>query len=193
MSENYFNSLRKYIKDSSANKDHKVIGKMDDLYSHIFLLCKKGEFDEAKRALKLADKEYNQLVKSTHIEDHVNILRLPIVAYLFFKLDDYDKAEILLQESVQASLNLERTKESFFLKMHRVQQRHNDARIYFKKGEYDTWSLKMKKRLDELLQYSTPLTGEEISVYIVMVDQFIYEVIKFSDILKEEKYLRYSM
>jgi tetratricopeptide (TPR) repeat protein len=189
MSENYFNSLRKYLKDCTASSDHELLVKMDNLYSSIFLLSKKGEFDEAERALKLADDDYNQLVISTEIKDHVNILRLPIVAYLFFKLGDFGKAETLLEQSVEASHNLEKIKESFFLKMFRVQQYHNDARIYFKKKTYDTWSLKMKKRIDQLLNYNLTLKGEEISVYVLMVDQLISEVIKFSDIIKEEKYL----
>lgn len=189
MTENYFNSLKRYLKDCSSEEQYQVIVNMDHVYSSIFLLSKQGELEEAKKELILADQEYNQFVKSTPVEDHVNIVRQPIIAYLVFKLGDFDKAEVLLEESIESSLQLEKIKESFLLKMYRVQQYHNYARILFKKEEYNEWSLEMTRILDHSLNYSQHLDHEETLVYEGMVDQLIYEVIKFSDILKEEKYL----
>ena len=189
MTENYFNSLKRYLKDCSSEEEYQVILNMDHVYSSIFLLSKQGELEEAKRELILADQEYYQFVKSTRVEDHVNIVRQPIIAYLVFKLGDFDQAEVLLEESIESSLQLEKKKESFLLKMYRVQQYHNYARILFKKEEYNEWSLEMTRILDHSLNYSQILSLEETLVYEGMVDQLIYEVIKFSDIIKEEKYL----
>jgi hypothetical protein len=163
---------------------------MDHVYSSIFLLSKEGELHEAEKELKIADQEYHKFVIATQIKDHVNIVRQPIIAYLFFKQGHFDKAETLLEESVDASHNLEKEKSSFLLKMYQVQQYHNYARILFKKQEYNAWSLEMTRILDHSLNYSLPLTNEETLVYVGMVDQLIYETVKFSDLLKEEKHLQ---
>lgn len=190
MSENYFNSLKKYLKECTNFLDHPLLENMDNLYSHIFLLSKKGEFEAAREELNLADQRYDFLVKSTQVKDHVNILRLPIIAYLLFKIGEYNKASTLLQESVDASIALEKTQASFFLEMFRVQQYHNDARIEFKREAYDLWGSKMKKQVDHIIACETPLQGDEILVYVTMVDQLIYETIKFSEFIKEDKHIQ---
>jgi hypothetical protein len=190
MTENYFNSIKKYLKDCTDPMDHPLLQKMDELYSHIFLLCKQGDFEAAQTKLVAADERFDLLVKSTKVEDHVNILRLPIIAYLYFKLDDFQKAEQYLNDSIQASIQLDTIHPSFFLEMFRVQQQHNNARIEFKKQAYPVWALKMKQQFDEILAHDLPLSGDEISVYAVMVDQLIYEVIVFCEYIKEDKYLK---
>jgi tetratricopeptide (TPR) repeat protein len=190
MTENYFNSLKKYLKGCTSDEEYRVITNMDHVYSSIFLLSKEGELHEAEKELKMADQEYHKSVTSTQIKDHVNIVRQPIVAYLFFKQGHFDKAETLLEESIDASHNLEKEKSSFLLKMYQVQQYHNYARILFKKQEYNAWIKEMKRVLDYSLNQSLTLTNEETLVYVGMIDQLISEVIKFSDILKEERYLQ---
>lgn len=190
MTENYFNSLKKYLMGCTSDEEYRVIANMDHVYSSVFLLSKKGELYEAVKKLKIANRVYHKLITSTQIKNHVNIVRLPIIAYLFFKQGYFDKAETLLEESIAASHNLEKEKSSFLLKMYQVQQYHNYARILFKKQEYNAWIKEMKRILDYSLNQSLTLTNEETLVYVGMIDQLISEVIKFSDILKEERYLQ---
>ena len=48
----------------------------------------------------------------------------------------------------------------------------------------------MKTQLDQLIADTTHLSGDEIAVYVVMVDQLIYEVIKFSEFIEKDQYLK---
>ena len=95
-----------------------------------------------------------------------------------------------MEASLDASHQLEKEKDSFLLKMYQTQQYQNNARILFKKEEYNEWCFEMTRVLSQSLNYSLSLNQEETLVYVGMVDQLISEVIKFCDILKEEKYLQ---
>lgn len=189
MSENYFNLLKDYLKKSSTSEAYKTILDMDVLYSKVFLSSKEKNLDNAVSALNKAEDVFNFSVKGTSIEDHVNIIRLPIIAYLYFKLDKYKEAHVYLENSIEASLVLEQSNKSFLLEMYRIQQYHNNARIFFRKKDYDHWTYEMNATLIELLNNKRSLNDQEAQVFIGMVDQLINEAIKFSGIVKEEKYL----
>lgn len=190
MSENYFNLLKKYLKNCANDKEYQLIEEMDDMFSEVFTLCREEKIETAKKKCFAANQCYNELVKGTHIEAHVNIIRLPIIAYLYFKAVVFDKAQEALEQSIQASLQLEKKKQSFLLKMYRVQQYHNSARISFRKKEYDSWITQINTTLQDLSKNNDLLNKQEALVYIGMIDQIIHETIHFSEIIKDETYLK---
>ena len=52
MSENYFESLKKYLKNCTTEAEYEIISIMDQLYSSIFILSKSGDLNEGERMLK---------------------------------------------------------------------------------------------------------------------------------------------
>lgn len=195
----FLKNLNQCFKERTPFYDYEKIEKMDELYSEAFRHSKNSQLERAFEIYKEAELLYNTTIKHTSIENYVNIIRLPIIAYLEFKIKNFNGAIKMLEHSIKIASELEKKEGFHLLHLYKIQQIHNIARVLFSEKQYPEWISLMNDilkyllngKMSELKKHSLSGDFSEVDVltHELMVNQVIYESIKFCDLLKKEELL----
>jgi hypothetical protein len=102
------------------------------------------------------DEIFKTKIKNDFIKKFISVTSLPSKAYYQYKVKNFDEAINLTIQSINIDHFLENEYDINILHMHKVQQVHNLARIFYGRNMYVEWADYIKQMLNYLINMKKP-------------------------------------
>lgn len=132
-SSDSFTDILTLLCRQKAGTHWRTVNYLWDRYDGGLKYARQGKLNSAEQVFAEANTTRRPFVKIAMLDQLIDVLALPAIAYLRYKQENYDEAEHLLIKSIDSDAEL-LAEDIYILAFHRVQQLHNLARLLFQQG-----------------------------------------------------------
>ncbi|WP_461113194.1 tetratricopeptide repeat protein [Spirosoma jeollabukense] len=153
-----FTGILTLLSRQKAGSYWRTVNYLWDRYDGGLKYARQGKLSSAEQVFAEADTTRKPFVKIAMLDQLIDVLALPAIAYLRYKQEKYDEAEHLLIKSIDSDAEL-LAEDIYILTYHRVQQLHNLARLLFQQGRLNEGAQMIAMALKFLVYRQVPAVG----------------------------------